>query len=406
MSNRSSQTEGNTPCPQAMALLDALLSECVRQDASDVHLSPDLPPYLRVEGQLEPQASHSSLSAAQIGAIADALTAEADRTSLEKTGSLDGAFSGPDNTRYRFNVFRRCGALSIAIRRLEDRFRGLAELGLPETLYHLCDLSDGLVIVAGPTGSGKSTTLATLLDRINRTRRCHIVTIEDPIEYVHRPLMSLVNQRQIGTDASTFNDALVASLRQDPDVVLVGEIRDLNTIRTAITAAETGHLVFTTVHAGDCAGTIERLVSVFPADEQDGVRRQLALVLRAIVAQHLLVADGTRYRSEIADGRIASQANREMPRRRVVTSEILMINSAVANLIATGKSNQVYSAMESGGTQGMQTLEQNLARLWVSGQISETAAVALSRSPGLLRERAARIRQRPLAAPQAAGGRR
>ncbi len=155
-----------------------------------------------------------------------------------------------------------------------------ASWGCLTRLYELCDLPDGLVIVAGPTGAGKSTTLATMLDRVNRNRRANIVTIEDPIEYVHVPLASLVNQRQIGLDTPSFNDALVASLRQDPDVILVGEIRDLATIRTAITAAETGHLVFTTVHAGDCVGAVERLVSVFPADEQHGIRRQLALVLR------------------------------------------------------------------------------------------------------------------------------
>ena len=228
----------------------------------------------------------------RINAIADELAQPYDRTPLETTGSLDGAFSGPDGVRFRFNLFRRQGQLAIAVRRLEDAFRSLGDLGLPESLYQLCDLPDGLVIVCGPTGAGKSTTLATLLDRVNRTRRCHIVTIEDPIEYLHRPLQSLVNQRQVGGDTSSFNDALVASMRQDPDVILVGEIRDLATIRTAITAAETGHLVFTTVHAGDCAGAVERLVAVFPADEQAGVRRQLSMVMRAIVAQHLLVADG------------------------------------------------------------------------------------------------------------------
>ena len=323
----------------ATELLDELLAECLRQDASDLHLAPGLPPYLRVEGLLEPQQDRPPVSPEQIEAIAAALAAELDGTRLETTGSLDGAMTAPDGTRYRFNVFRRRGKLSIALRRLEDRFRSLGELGLPESLYRLCDLPDGLVVVAGPTGSGKSTTLATLLDRINRTRRCHMVTIEDPIEYLHEPIMSLVNQRQVGTDTNSFNEALVASLRQDPDVILVGEIRDLNTIRTAITAAETGHLVFTTVHAGDCVGTIERLVSVFPADEQDGMRRQLALVLRAILAQHLLVADGSRFRKRANDSGDGEQRTFTMQRRRVVSSEILMVTSAVANLIATAKSS-------------------------------------------------------------------
>ena len=176
-------------------------------------------------------------------------------------------------------------------------------MGFSETLYRLCDLPDGLIVVAGPTGAGKSTTLATLLDRVNQTRPCHMVTIEDPIEYIHQTRKALVNQRQVGTDVSSFYEALVASLRQDPDVILVGEIRDLNTIRTAIVAAETGHLVFTTVHAGDCVGAIERLVAVFSADEQDGIRRQLSMVLRAVIAQHLVIADGTAHQPPQAGSR-------------------------------------------------------------------------------------------------------
>jgi twitching motility protein PilT len=251
-------------------------------------------------------------------------------------------------------------------------------------LYALCDLPDGLIIVAGPTGAGKSTTLAAMIDRINRTYNSHIITIEDPVEYVHPPAKSLVNQRQVGVDCGSFYDALVASLRQDPDVILVGEIREISTIRTAITAAETGHLVFTTVHAGDCVGVIERLVSVFPAGEQDGVRRQLALVLRAVVAQQLLLADGPQAPLS-ALGR----------RRRVALSEVLLINPAVANLIATARSAQVYSAMEVGAMHGMQTFEQDLARLLVDGMISETTAYAFTKSPAVLKERVQRFKSNP-----------
>jgi twitching motility protein PilT len=290
---------------------------------------------------------------------------------------VDGAVSGPNNTRFRFNLFRRQGELAVALRRLEDTFQTLAELGLPQSLDALCNLRDGLVILGGPTGAGKSTTLATLLDRINRERACHIVTIEDPIEYIHRPQKALVNQRQVGLDAPSFNDALVASLRQDPDVILVGEVRELATIRTAITASETGHLVFTTVHAGDCVGVIERMISVFPAEEQDGMRRQLGLVLRAVVAQHLLPSIG-------AEGRA----------KRVVASEILTVTPAVANLIATAKSSQIYSSMESGQSQGMQTLEQDLARLCVAGKISEATAAARARNVGVMRDRIAMMRKR------------
>jgi twitching motility protein PilT len=384
--------------------LESLLAECMRRGASDLHLVPDLPPYFRVEGKLEPQTGIAPLSAVDTEELAAYLAQGLNRDPLESTGSMDGAVTDPDGTRYRFNIFRRQGRLCIAIRRLEDRFRTLADLGLSDGLYRLCDLPDGLIIVAGPTGAGKSTTLATLLDRINQTRPCHMVTIEDPIEYIHHTQTALVNQRQVGTDTSSFYEALVASLRQDPDVILVGEIRDLNTIRTAIVAAETGHLVFTTVHAGDCVGAVERLVSVFPADEQDGIRRQLALVLRAIITQHLIVADGSNHGPHSNGHGEVLGSEPPSRRSRIVTSEVLMVNSAVANLIATAKSNQIYSTMEAGGAAGMQTLEQDLARLWVSGQISEATAMAMARNPNVLRDRAARMRARPAAANHVAKG--
>jgi twitching motility protein PilT len=367
-----------------VAFLDRLLTECVGRDASDLHLAPGLPPYFRVHGPLEPIADLGIVSAEQTVAIANELAHRQAVAAMPESGSLDGAFTARDGTRFRFNVFRRQGQLAIALRRLEDRFRTLADLGMPDSLYALCDVPDGLVLVCGPTGAGKSTTLATLIDRINQSRRCHIVTIEDPIEYLHTPAKALVNQRQVGNDVDGFNSALVASMRQDPDVILVGEIRDLDTIRTAITAAETGHLVFTTVHAGDCVGAIERLVAVFPADEQSGVRRQLSLVLRSVVAQHLVVADG------IAAPRPTDSGARRM---RVVTSEVLTVTPAVANLIATAKSNQIYSAMETGAAHGMQTLEQDLARLWVTGQLSEATATLLARNPNVVRDRAGMLRK-------------
>jgi twitching motility protein PilT len=362
--------------------LEGLLAECVRLDASDLHLASGLPPYFRVHGVLAPAEERDPVLPQKLESMAQELMAPFGSASLQTTGSVDGAISAPDGTRFRFNVFRRQGQLAIALRRLEDRFRPLAELGMPESLYQLCDLTDGLIVVCGPTGAGKSTTLASLVDRINQTRRCHIVTIEDPIEYLHAPARSLVNQRQVGSDAGSFNDALVASLRQDPDVILVGEIRDLATIRTAITAAETGHLVLTTVHAGDCVGAIERLVSVFPADEQTGVRRQLSLVLRTMVAQHLLIADGSA----------GQNSNSPIKRNRIAASEVLMVNAAVGNLIATAKGSQIYSTMETGTAQGMQTLEQDLARLLVGNLISETTAFALARNPAIVRDRANLLR--------------
>ena len=388
-----------------MITLDELLILCRERDASDIHLSAGLPPYLRVQGLLEPQTELGATSNEWLEKVVESLPLGGNRESLQRIGSADGALSAKDRTRFRVNVFRRRDALSIALRRLEDRFRSLAELGLSDSLYELCDLAHGLVVVGGPTGSGKSTSLATLIDRINQTRRGHIITIEDPIEYLHDSRLSLVNQRQVGTDAASFDDALVASLRQDPDVILVGEIREIKTIRTAITAAETGHLVFTTVHAGDCVGVIERLVSVFPADEQPGVRRQLSLVLQAVVVQHLLVADG---RSVVQAASLPSSvkaasdedqsndrlANRPTRRTRAVASEVMRMTPAVANLIANGKANQIYSSMESGSAAGMQTFEQDLARLWVGGSISEQTATAYARNVSVLQDRAARLRTR------------
>jgi twitching motility protein PilT len=299
---------------------------------------------------------------------------------LAGAGDVNGATTW-EGVRFRYNVYRRGDEECIAMRLLEGRVRTLGELGLPESLYGLCDLGDGLVVVAGPTGSGKSMTLAALIDRINKTHASHVVTIEDPVEYVHAAGKGLVNQREVGRDCASFHEALVAALRQDPDVILVGEARELETMRVAMVAAETGHLVFTTVHAGDCAGAVERWVSVFPANEQEGVRRQLSLVLRAVVAQHLLVADGP------GGGTGSGVQGR---RRRVVASEILRSSPAVANLVATGRTAQVYSAMEVGHGHGMQTLDHDLARLVSAGLVRESTALAFARNPAVLKERVKR----------------
>jgi twitching motility protein PilT len=363
--------------PEARRLVADLLARCVRVDASDVHLAPGQHPHFRVGGDLAPAEDLARLDAAAVEACDAVLFEWSGTHGWTATGSQDGALTDAAGSRFRFNVYRRLGGCAIALRRLEERFRTLQELGLPERLYKLCDLPDGIVLLAGPTGAGKSTTLAALIDRVNEHRRTHVITIEDPIEYIHASKKSLVEQRQVGLDTSSFNDALVASLRQDPDVLLVGEIRDLDTIRTAIRAAETGHLVFTTVHAGDCVGTVERLVAVFPADEQSGVRQQLSLVLRAVVAQILLPADGAAATKPL-DGRGS--------RGRVVASEILVGTPAVANLIATGKSVQLRSMMETGQRFGMQTMEEDLARLIVERKVSESTALAASRSPGLIRD--------------------
>lgn len=369
------------PSAQAVAHVRRLLEQCDARGASDLHLAPGLPPHFRIEGILAPDESAAALTDSELLALAAVFLERSGRRGLEEKGAQDGALTSEGGTRFRFNVYQRLGGLAIAVRRLEDCFRTLGELGLPERLYELCSLPDGIVLVAGPTGSGKSTTLAALIDRINRTRQVHVVTIEDPIEYIHLPIRSLIDQRQVGSDASSFHDALVASLRQDPDVLLVGEIRDLETIRTAIRAAETGHLVFTTVHAGDAVGTIERLVSVFPANEQRGIRQQLSLVLRTIVAQVLLPGDGP------------AMSGGDQAGRRIVASEVLVSTPAVANLVARGKSAHLVSAMEAGTRHGMQTLEEDLSRLVRLGKITEATARAATRNPETLTDRLAAARR-------------
>jgi twitching motility protein PilT len=367
-------------------LLFELLECCVNQGASDLHLAANLPPRLRIQGLLEPIPGQPVLSADDLRTLAAPLLGE-DQQQWQERGDQDSALTTPNGARFRCNVFRRGGQVGIALRRLEDRFRSLAELGLPESIGELCDLHHGLVLVAGPTGSGKSTTLATLIDRINRNQPVHIVTIEDPIEYVHASRRAMVNQRQIGGDCRDFNTALVAALRQDPDVILVGEIRDQNTIRTAIAASETGHLVFATVHAGDCVGAIERLIAVFPADEQHAVRRQLALVLRAIISQHLVPADGPA-------GLQAAGNDGLRRRRRVVVAEVLRMNAAIANLISTAKPAQIPSAMELGTADGMQTTEQSLAQLVLADLLSESCATSMARDAGVLREQLTMLRRK------------
>ena len=367
--------------------LESLLDRCLDLGASDLHLASEAHPYFRVQGVLKADESLPRISNSQMESWARELAGQPSGPVVRENGSYDGARTSKRGVRFRLNIYKVSGQIHLALRRLDDHFRPLSELGLPESLNQLCLQPYGLVVIAGPTGSGKTTTLATLLDHINQTRRCHLITIEDPVEYVHQSSFALVNQRQLGLDTPSFNDALVAAMRQDPDVILVGEIRDLTTIRTAITAAETGHLVFTTVHAGDCVGAIERMVSVFPAGEQDGIRRQLALVMRAVVAQHLVVADGPGRKRR-------GQAEEEPKGCRVLAAEILMATQAVANLIANGKSNLIYSAMESGTQMGMQTLEHSLATLYLRGDISEQTVNALATKPAQVFERANRMRTR------------
>jgi twitching motility protein PilT len=304
--------------------------------------------------------------------MARALMNDRQRETFAEKLTLDLARTGPDGSRFRINAYRERAGVALAVRRLEDAFRPLEEWNLPPQLAELTRLRDGLVLVTGPTGSGKTTTLASLLHIINRERACHILTIEDPIEYLHRNLKALVHQRELHTTVPTFAEAVRAALREDPDVILVGEMRDLDTMRTAITAAETGHLVFSTLHTGDAVGSVERMIGVFPADEQRSIRQQISLVLREVVTQRLV------------------------PRRDghglVPAVEVLKVTSAVANLIRTARTEQIHSVMEGSGGLGMRTLDQELAALVARGVIADSEARKAAQHPAALDQWLAKAR--------------
>jgi len=346
----------------ARKALDGLLDLMVARRASDMHLSEGCVPYLRVEGVLRPLDEKPDYS---VRDLACSIVSERQRRIFDELQSLDFAYSRRQ-TRYRINVFQERGQVAVAIRRLENEFRTLDEWGLPLQLASFADLRDGLVIVTGPTGSGKTTTLATLIHEINLNRSCHIVTIEDPLEYVHDNIHSLVHQREVHTDVPDFASAVRASLREDPDVILVGEMRDAETARAAITAAETGHLVFSTLHTGDTVGAIDRLLGIFSGAEREAVAHQLSLALRAVVAQRLL--PGLNHGA------------------RVPAVEILQVTKAVAHLVRVGKWEQIYSAIETGRAEGMRSFEQSLRELVENRLIAKEEAYRATRDPGLLEE--------------------
>jgi twitching motility protein PilT len=338
--------------------VDELLRRTKEMDASDLHLTPGSEPVVRVRGQLERLDNYEKLTPETVRDLLYRILSTEQQKILETRRSVDLAYSLPGVARFRVNVFFQRGAIGAALRTIPAEIKSLDELGLPEHIGTLADIPRGLVLVTGPTGSGKSTTLATLIDMINRARREHILTIEDPIEFLHWHRNCIVNQREIGTDATSFADGLRAALRQDPDVVLVGEMRDLETISTALTAAETGHLVFATLHTQSAPQTIDRIIDVFPAEQQHQVRIQLAGTLQGIVTQNLVPT---------ADGR-----------GRIAALEILVPDDAVRNLIRQGKIEQIYSVMQTGTARGLQTMEQALADLVLRNVI--TREVAFSRS--------------------------
>lgn len=352
-----------------------LLDRMHEHNASDMHLSADEHPFMRKDGTLIRQDDLLS-SACDLETVARELLNDVQNQVFVKQRHVDIAITSKNNKRYRINIYRDRGNVSFAIRLLDDKFKSLKELNLPSQLEQFAKLRDGLVLITGPTGSGKSTTLASIIDTINQHCSSHIITVEDPIEYVHQNRKSLIHQRELHTDVPSFDSAVRAALREDPDVILIGEMRDIETMRAAITAAETGHLVFSTLHTGDCVGAIDRMIGVFNADEQLTIRQQLSMVLRAVVAQHLLpVANG--------EG-------------RVPLAEVLLVNPAVANLIRTAKPSQIYSLMEIGAAEGMLTLEFALADLVNQNVILEEDARRLARDPSAMISRLRRLRHGPI----------
>jgi twitching motility protein PilT len=344
--------------------IDELLGGMPGWDASDLHLTAGSPPVVRVRGEIEPVADLDALTAEETQQLLYRILSTEQQKRLEIDRQIDVSYAVPGVARFRVNVFFQQEAVGAAFRLIPQKIKSLEELGLPESLHELAERPRGLVLVTGPTGSGKSTTLASLIDEVNRTRSAHILTIEDPIEFLHPHRRSIVNQREIGTDAPGFAVALRAGLRQDPDVILLGEMRDLETIATALTAAETGHLVFGTLHTRGAAGTIDRIIDVFPAEQQSQVRAQIAGALQAVVTQALLpTSDG--------QGRVAAV-------------EILLPDDAVRNLIRQGKVEQIYSAMQTGTSHGMQTMEQSLCELVLRGTITSEVALACSSYPDQL----------------------
>jgi twitching motility protein PilT len=342
-----------------------VLLEVIDRRASDLHLTAGAPPMLRSRGRLIPMDGYPVLTPTDTREIVYSILSDGQRQRFETNWQIDFAYQIPGKGRFRVNAYFQRSAVGAALRLIPFEVVPLETLGLPPVVADFATKPRGLVLVTGPTGSGKSTTLASIIDVINSTREEHIMTIEDPIEFLHRHKKCMVNQRELGSDATSFADALRAALRQDPDVILVGEMRDLETIGTAITAAETGHLVFATLHTQDAPQTIDRIIDVFPSEQQGQIRAQLSVALQGIMTQTLLpTADGSG---------------------RCVAAEILVPTAAVRNLIREGKTHQVYSVIQTGGSHGMQTMDAALASLVRAGKINRALAESRAHSVEELR---------------------
>ena len=346
--------------PELPLHIDDLLRYAVSIGASDLHLTANMPPTVRLHGALRPMEDVGRIDHQTLRDMIFGILPQNHRERFEAEHELDTSHTIPGVGRFRVNVCLQRGTIAVALRPIPHEIPEFHSLGLPEPVRAFTDLRRGLVLVTGPTGSGKSTSLASLVDIINRSKPLHIITVEDPIEFLHGHKRSIISQREVGSDTDSFSEALRRVLRQDPDVILVGELRDLETISTALTAAETGHLVFATLHTQDAPATIDRVIDVFPPNQQDQIRIQLGSSLQGVVTQQLVpTADG--------DG-------------RCVAAEVLVCTPAIQNLIRGAKTHQIYSLMQTGGQFGMQTMDQSLALLVRQGVITQGVALDRCRS--------------------------
>ena len=337
-----------------------ILREVIASNASDLHLAVGVPPVARIDGRLQSM-DYPILNPSEARELIYSILTQDQRQKLETDWEVDLSYSLYGQARFRVNAYFQRGTLGAAFRLVPVKIRSIEDLGLPRILHSMAQKPRGFVLVTGPTGSGKSTSLAAMIDEINETRSEHIVTIEDPIEFLHQHKKCVVNQREVGSDTKGFGPALRSALRQDPDIILIGELRDLETIQIALTAAETGHLVFATLHTQDCPQTVDRMIDVFPPHQQEQIRVQIAATLEGIVTQQLLPCVGGR-------GRVAA-------------CEVLVPTPAVRNLIREGKTHQLYTVMQTGAQYGMQTMNASLADLVRAGRITKDLALRRSSTP-------------------------